>query len=137
MVKTAQGNVSAHKPFISQSTILHICSVYLHYRPDVTPVYAALVSFPSETFVHTCGVNGKWQNWNHSRTYCSTHCKQKIALLSLSGCISSIYTHVHSLRSMLDLDNYFLCLISICAIHSQCIGDMGILRLNSLHKNCT
>lgn len=51
MVKTAQGNVSAHKPFISQSTNLRICSIFLHYRPDVTPVCAALVSFPSETLL--------------------------------------------------------------------------------------
>lgn len=92
MVKTARGKVSAHKPFISQSTTLHPHSVFLHYRPDVTSVYAARVPFPSETSVHTFGVNGKWQNWNHSGTYCSAPYKQKIALFSLSGCISSSHS---------------------------------------------
>lgn len=51
VMKTDQGNVSAHKPFISQSPIHRICSIFLHYRPDVTPVCAAPVSFPSDTLL--------------------------------------------------------------------------------------
>lgn len=50
-MKTGQGNVSAHKPFISQSPTLRICSIFLHYRPDVSPVCAAPVSFPADTLL--------------------------------------------------------------------------------------
>lgn len=51
MTKTGHGNASAHKPFISQFPILRICSIFLHYRPDVSPVCTAPVPFPSDTLL--------------------------------------------------------------------------------------
>lgn len=50
-MKTSQGNVSAHKPFISQFPILRICSIFLHYRPDVRRACAAPVSSPADTLL--------------------------------------------------------------------------------------
>lgn len=135
-MKTGQGNVSAHKPFISQSPTLPICSISLHYRPDVFPSVCSSGVISIRHFALTSGVTGKWQNWNHSRTFCSTHHRQKIALFSLfglyfiqpwPGCSICVFIHWDPCQTLSIL---------FCTVYPlfRLYKKHGIITSNSLQK---
>lgn len=76
---------AVHFPIHQPSHLLNLPPLLTRCNPSVCS--SGVISIWD--FALTFGVTGKWWNWNHSGTYCSTHHKQKIALFSLSGCISS------------------------------------------------
>lgn len=128
-MKTGQGNVSAHKPFISQSPILRICSIFLHYRPGVSPQCVQL-----QCHFHPTLCSYLWCHWKMTKleprqnflfhTPQAENCPLFTPLALLHSAAARLQCmRVHSLRSMPDLVNSFLRCICICAVYSECVKE--------------